>query len=86
MARSPRSSRPPSRGSRRPLTALPPDYDESGQAYLALQPGEDPSAYAPQAQVVTIDGQRYALLSGEQAMPRADAMKNRMMRILILEK
>jgi len=61
-------SRPPNRGSHRPLPALPPDYDESGQAYLHLLPGEDPAAYAPQPQVVTIDGQRYAVLNGRQAM------------------
>jgi histidine ammonia-lyase len=61
-------SRPPTRGSRRPLQNLPPDYDESGQAYLRLEPGEDPRQYAANAQVITIDGQSYALLSGRQAM------------------
>jgi histidine ammonia-lyase len=61
-------SRPPSGGPRRPLPALPSDYDESGKAYLALRPGEDPAAYAPHPEVTTIDGQRYAVLSGQQAM------------------
>jgi histidine ammonia-lyase len=61
-------SRPPSGGSQRSLPPLPSDYDESGQAYLRLLPGEDPAAYAPQSQVVSIDGQRYAILSGSQAM------------------
>ena len=43
-------------------------YDESGQAYLLLEPGEDPARYAPDARLVEFDGLRYALLSGRAAM------------------
>ncbi|HEX7597934.1 MAG TPA: aromatic amino acid ammonia-lyase, partial [Polyangia bacterium] len=43
-------------------------YDESGQAYLLLEPGEDPLHYTPDARLVVIDGLRYALLSGRAAM------------------
>jgi len=58
-------SRSPQR--RRPLP-MPADYDESGQAYLRLLPGEDPAAYAPHPEIVIIDGVRYIVLSGESAM------------------
>lgn len=61
-------SKRPSGGSTGALANLPPDYEESGQAYLRLEPGEDPRSYAQDPQVVTIDGQSYALLSGQAAM------------------
>ncbi len=48
-----------------PLENLPPDYDESGRAFLLLQAGEDPGIYP---ETVTFSGLRYALLSGRQAM------------------
>jgi histidine ammonia-lyase len=61
-------SRRPAGGLTGALANLPPDYEESGQAYLRLEPGEDPHAYAKNPQVLTIDGQTYALLSGSAAM------------------
>jgi histidine ammonia-lyase len=50
-----------------PMENLPPDYDEGGKAFLLLKEGEDSRAYP---EVVTIEGLRYALLSGRQAMQR----------------
>ncbi len=50
------------------LPGLPLDYDESGKAFLRLSPAENPEQFAPGAQLVTFDGQRYALLSGRLAM------------------
>ncbi len=51
-----------------PLTGLPADYDESGKAFLRLLPDETPEQFGPEARLATFDEQRYALLSGRQAM------------------
>ena len=46
------------------LASLPPDYDESGKAFLFLHEGEEQAF----PEVETIDGLKYALLSGRRAM------------------
>jgi len=52
----------------KPLTGLPDDYgDESGQAYLKLRDGDDKGDFLD---IVTIDGIKYGLLSGHEAMRR----------------